>query len=288
MAEAAQIKEVASGQSTRESLCEHVQRDGTLTPANAALLTAALAAAMSEPAGADRDWDSLRAGDVFVDSESRVTFAVNEMSTERGYQAHATRAPGGAARTQACARLVVEMLTGQFDLPVTAASPASRLEAAAIPPRLVAAVVRGAQNGMPDADLTVLEYSRGFGEAVEATASDLIGGAWEAIGRGDDAMALLLVDHVDRYHSGHPELTVLLARLNPSSIDGTIAALSLPGPQADASLEHLLGAGAVPPAVSSTNRATPKKPPLVPVLLFGSMIGFGGFIVVFVLALTFR
>jgi len=278
-------------QVARESLRDRLRRDGPWTPANAAVLAAGVATAMSEPSVSSRRWTSLRAEDVLIDSVNRVTFAPAEPPAEIESAGPEAIDQIEIEKQLALAGLVVEMLTGSADDPINATAAQARLEAASFPHRLISTVLNGMPGGSGEPNQTVGDYARSLDGAVEATAQDLIAGAWEAIGRGDEPMALLLVDLVVRYRPGHQELTILLARLQPTALSGLKAALSQPHPEvalgAPASMAQFGAAAASAPVFASTPSLSPSKSPLILVLGLGSLMGIGGLVVILLLVQTF-
>jgi len=278
-------------QVARESLRDRLRRDGPWTPANAAVLAAGVATAMSEPSVSSRGWTSLRAEDVLIDSGNRVTFAPAEPPAENESAGPEAIESIEIEKQLALAGLVVEMLTGSADDPINAIAARARLEAASFPHRLISTVLRGMPGGSGEPNQTVGEYARSLDGAVGATAQDLIAGAWEAIGRGDEPMALLLVDLVVRYRPGHQELIILLARLQPTAHSGLKAVLSQPHPEvalgAPASMAQFTAAAASAPVFASTPSLSPSKSPLILVLGLGSLMGIGGLMVILLLVQTF-
>jgi len=281
-------------QVARESLRDRLRRDGPWTPANAAVLAAGVATAMSEPSVSSRGWTSLRAEDVLIDSVNRVTFAPAEPPAEIESAGPEAIDPIEIEKQLALAGLVVEMLTGSADDPINATAAQARLEAASFasfPHRLISTVLNGMPGGSGEPNQTVGDYARSLDGVVEVRAQDLIAGAWEAIGRGDEPMALLLVDLVVRYRPGHQELIILLARLQPTAHSGLKAVLSQPHPEvalgAPASMAQFTAAAASAPVFASTPSLSPSKSPLILVLGLGSLMGIGGLVVILLLVQTF-
>lgn len=117
---------------------------------------------------------------------------------------------------------VASLLTGREPSSLTGST---HSELPGVAERIASIVKRGMAPEPEQRFPTIAEFAEALAVAVQQTGDDLVAGVWEALSRGDRAMASLMIDLAERCSPSHADLPVLRMRLNGNLHPGDFRSL---------------------------------------------------------------
>jgi hypothetical protein len=154
--------------------------------------------------------DPLPAADASVNGSAPVRDAVGPGTTE-DLRALATVAAILLAGPPAEAALSAALDRTGRDL--TGAERTVRDAIPGVAERVTSVIARGLAPSSGDRFSSAEAFAQAFGAAVDHTGEDLVAGVWEALARGDTAMARILLERARAYAPAHGDLQLLAMRL---------------------------------------------------------------------------
>jgi hypothetical protein len=131
-----------------------------------------------------------------------------EMLAALAFELIAGRPWAGANAPSASGAVLIDQIRGQVQ---------------GLTERMATAIARGLEGDPAKRFSDVLEFGTALRDAVSSSAQDLVAGAWEAVSRGDMAMAGIIVEMVTGYDPNSAELPLLRLRLNGDAMSDPAA-----------------------------------------------------------------